>query len=140
MSRRMVSRRLSPLTSAIFVDFRRRKAMQVNLKALLDATEQVLVPFDLQIRVQPALHQHARSAQIDGLPDFLEDGLLGQHVALGVAHGTVKRLFSTPWAAPSSVLTTCSRLLRNTRSLPPCPRNQRGGSKSPSGTRPRRQV
>ena len=49
-------------------DLRRREAVQVNAEALLDAAEQVLVPLDLQIGMQAALHQHAGAAQIDASP------------------------------------------------------------------------
>src|SRR5262252_11170356 len=51
--------RIAQAQSADFSDIRhlrRRKAVQVNLKALLDAAEEVLVPLDLQVGMQAALH------------------------------------------------------------------------------------
>src|SRR6266851_2280166 len=43
-------------------NFRRRVAMQMDLgKAFLNPTQHFLVPIDLEIRMQPALHQHSRS-------------------------------------------------------------------------------
>ena len=59
--------------------------------ALLDAAEQILVPLDLEIGVQAALHQDAGAAQVEVSWIFCEDGFLGQNVALGVAHGPVER-------------------------------------------------
>ena len=60
-------------------------------EALLDAAEEVLVPLDLEVGVQAALHQHAGAAQVERLLDLLEDRLLGQNVPFGVAHGPVER-------------------------------------------------
>jgi hypothetical protein len=70
--------------------FRRGQAVQVDGVALLDAAEQVFIPLDLEIGMQPALHQHARAAQVERLLDFREDGFLRQNVAFGVAHGPVE--------------------------------------------------
>ncbi len=64
--------------------------MQVNGEALLDGAQQVFVPFDLQVRMQAALHQHARPAQVQGLLDFGENGFVTVNVAFGMAHGPVK--------------------------------------------------
>ena len=51
---------------AVFGDgenFRSGVAVQVNLgKALLDPAHHLLMPFDLQVRMQASLHQHARAA------------------------------------------------------------------------------
>ena len=69
---------------------RRGEAVQMDGEALLDAAEEVFVPFDLEIGVQAALHEHAGAAQVEGLLDLVEDGLLRQHVAFGVAHGAVE--------------------------------------------------
>src|SRR5208282_2750225 len=55
----------------------------MNLREpLLDSSEHLLVPVNLQIRMQPALHQYARAAQLDRLTDFFVDGLKIQDVAL----------------------------------------------------------
>ena len=45
-------------------NLRRGKAMQVNVKALLDGPQQIFVPLDLQIGMQAALHQDARTTQV----------------------------------------------------------------------------
>jgi hypothetical protein len=64
--------------------------VQVNREALLDRAEQILIPLDFQIRMQAALHEHARAAQLDGFLDLLIDHLVRQEVTFGVAHGPVK--------------------------------------------------
>ena len=46
--------------------------MQMDFrKALLDATQHLLVPVNFQIRMQAALHQHAGAAELDGLANLL---------------------------------------------------------------------
>src|SRR5258708_25254189 len=46
--------------------------MQPDLgKPLLDALEQSLKPFDLEIGVQAALHEHASAAHLHGFGNFL---------------------------------------------------------------------
>src|SRR5215469_4830031 len=53
-------------------DFRRRVAVQVNFrKALLDATQHLLVPVDFQVRMEASLHQYARAAKLDGLANLV---------------------------------------------------------------------
>src|ERR1700736_4110228 len=59
-------------------------------KTILDRAQEILVPFDTELGMEAALHEDAGTAQLDGLPDFVEDHFLRMHVALGVAHGTVK--------------------------------------------------
>src|SRR6266571_7666348 len=49
-------------------------------KALLDAAQHLLIPLNLQVRMQTALHQHAGAAQLHGLADFLIDRYHLQHV------------------------------------------------------------
>ncbi len=66
------------------------EAVQVDAKALLDAAEQIFVPLDPEVGMQPALHENAGAAEIDGLLNFLVNGLVGQDVAFGVAHGPVE--------------------------------------------------
>src|SRR6516162_7069039 len=51
-------------------------------EALLDAAQHLFIPFNLQIGVQPALHQYAGATQLDRLPDLLVDGLEIQNIAL----------------------------------------------------------
>ena len=70
---------------AVFGDgqnFRRGEAMEPDPgEALLDAREEPLEPFDFEVRVDAALHQHAGTAHLLGLCDFLADGLEVEDVA-----------------------------------------------------------
>ena len=66
-------------------DFGSGEAMQVDRETLLDAAEEVLIPLDLEIGMQAALHQDAGAAEVERLLDFLEDGFLGENIAFGVA-------------------------------------------------------
>src|ERR1700722_6410165 len=59
-------------------------------KAILDGSQQVFIPFNLQVGVQAALHQNTGTAQIDGFLNLVEDHILRMHVAFLVAHGTVE--------------------------------------------------
>ena len=81
-----------------------REAMAPDIEALLDRAQQILIPFDIQVRVQAALHQDAGAAQVDGLLDFLEDDFLRMHVAFGVAHGPVKRAKAAIFGAEIGVV------------------------------------
>src|SRR6266550_7484540 len=69
--------------------------MQMHLReALPYAAQHPLVPLDLQIWMQPALHQYARSAKFDRFPDLFVDGVEFKDVAFlggGSLQGTVKR-------------------------------------------------
>ena len=54
------------------MDLGRAEAVDVDLREMrLDVAEQFLVPLERELGVQPALHQHARTAQID--PDALHE-------------------------------------------------------------------
>ncbi len=65
-------------------DLRRGKAMQPHLrKALLDAAHQRFVPLQLQVWMQPALHQDAGAAELDRLADLFVDRLVIERVTLG---------------------------------------------------------
>ena len=56
--------------------------MQMDLReTLLDAAEHALEPVDLQIRMQPALHEHARAAHFHGLANLFVNGVEIQDVA-----------------------------------------------------------
>src|SRR5882672_4598492 len=70
---------------AVFGDgenFRRGIAMQMNpWKALLDAAEQLLVPFDFEIGMESTLHQHARAAEFYRLLNLVVDGFEIENVA-----------------------------------------------------------
>src|SRR5262249_36645703 len=73
-------------------DLGRRETVQMNprAEALLDRAQQILVPFDLQIRMQAALHQDARAAKVESLLDLPEDCFMREDVAFLVAHRTVE--------------------------------------------------
>src|SRR5882762_5896320 len=77
--------RIAHAESAVFSDrqnLRRGIAMQVNFwKALLDAAEHLLVPFDLEVGVEAALHQYAGAAEFYGLLDFVVDRVEIKNVA-----------------------------------------------------------
>ena len=59
-------------------------------ETIFDRLQQILVPLDLQVGMQAALHQNTRTAQIDGLLNLVEDHVLGVHIAFFVAHGPVE--------------------------------------------------
>ena len=60
-------------------------------KFLLDRAQHVFVKLDAQVRMQAALHQHARAAQLDHLLDFFVNGFQRQDVAVFRAQRPVKR-------------------------------------------------
>src|SRR5579872_2330437 len=64
--------------------------MNARPEALLDRREQILIPLDLEVRVQAALHQYARPAQVERFLNFTEDGFVRENVALGVAHWPIE--------------------------------------------------
>src|ERR1700747_1175111 len=58
-------------------------AMQMNLrKALADATQHLLMPLDLEIRMQSTLHQNACAAEFDRLANLVVNRLEIEKVAL----------------------------------------------------------
>ena len=54
-------------------------------KRCFHAAKKFFVPFDLQVRMQTALHQHAGAADLDRLADLLVDGLEIVDVTFGAA-------------------------------------------------------
>ena len=75
--------------------------MQVDFReALLDATEELLEPVDLQVGVQPTLHQNAGTAIFHGFADLVVDGVEVEDVSLG-GHLALER---TVEGAESAVL------------------------------------
>src|SRR5262249_31162218 len=69
------------------------KAVQMNFwKTLLDAAHHLFIPLDLQIRMQPALHQHAGAADLHGLANLLVDRVKVQHIALGASRTFDRRV------------------------------------------------
>ena len=69
------------------LDLRRRERVQVDLVALLDRAEEILVVVDPEVGVVAALHQHAGAADRERLLDLLEDDRLRQQVALVAVAG-----------------------------------------------------
>src|SRR5262245_59236261 len=59
-------------------------------KTLLDAAHHLFIPLDLQIRMQPALHQYPGAADLHRLANLFVDRVKIQHIALG-ASGTFDR-------------------------------------------------
>ena len=56
------------------VDFRRRKAMQLKIRVLLvQCGKQLLIPLDVEVRMQSTLHQHSGTAKFDGFIDPAAD-------------------------------------------------------------------
>src|SRR5436305_11060463 len=64
--------------------------MAPDVMIRLDGAKQFLVPLDLQIRVEPTLHQNSSASQVDGLLDFLQDDFLRKDVTLLMAHGPIE--------------------------------------------------
>src|SRR5207302_841346 len=63
-------------------NFRSGIAVEVDFrKALFDSAQHALVPVDLEIGMQAALHQHAGAAELDGFADFLVDSVEIEDVA-----------------------------------------------------------
>ncbi len=56
------------------------EAVQVDGEPGLDGPKQVLIPIDLQIGVQTALHKDAGTPNVDGFLDLLEDDFPRQNV------------------------------------------------------------
>ena len=71
-------------------DLGRGEAMQMNREPLLDRAEKILVPLDLEVRMQSALHQHAGAAQIERLLNLFEDRFLGKDVAFVMPHRPIE--------------------------------------------------
>src|ERR1700730_13955161 len=63
-------------------DLRCRIAVQMNFrKTLLDAAQHLLMPVNLEIRMQASLHQYSGASEFDGFADLLVDGLEIQDVS-----------------------------------------------------------
>src|SRR5450432_558993 len=76
-------------------NLRRGVAVQMDFReALSDPAQHALVPVDLQVGMQAALHQHAGAAEFDGLADLFVNGVEVEDVSLfgrGAFQRTVKR-------------------------------------------------
>ena len=74
------------------VDLRRTEPVHVDPREVaLDVVEQLFIPLELQMRMQPALHQDLVAAQRDRLADLLEQDVAVEHIRLGVVDLAVKR-------------------------------------------------
>ncbi len=69
------------------LDLRRRERVQVDLVALLDAPEEILVVVEREIGMVPALHEQAGPAERERLLDLLVDDRLREQVALAPIAG-----------------------------------------------------
>jgi len=61
--------------------------MAPDVELRFNGAQQIFIPFDLEIRMQTALEQNARAAQIERLLNFLEDRFMGQDVPFLVPMG-----------------------------------------------------
>ena len=67
------------------VKLRGAEAVDIDLgKVGLDVVEQLLVPLELEVGMQPALHQDLVAAQRNRLADLLEQHVAVEHVGVGV--------------------------------------------------------
>src|SRR5580658_5862561 len=69
---------------------RRRSIVSRRDRPLTSAMLKIFVPFDLQVRVQAALEEHARAAEIERFLDLVEDDFAGQDVAFFMAERPVE--------------------------------------------------
>ncbi len=56
----------------------------------MECREQILVPLDIKIRMQPALHQHAGAAEIDRFVDAFTNLLDRMHISVRLSWPSVK--------------------------------------------------
>src|SRR5262245_3108690 len=59
--------------------------MAMNAESILYAREQPLIVIDLQVRMNAALHQNARSAELDRFLDLLVDDIIRKNVGFRIA-------------------------------------------------------
>src|SRR5580693_8341296 len=71
-------------------DLGRGEAVAPDVEFDFDGAKEVFIPFDLEVRVQAALEEDARAAEVDGLLDLVEDDFARENVAFLAAHGTVE--------------------------------------------------
>ena len=89
-------------------DLWRRKTVQMDTVARFELSEEVGVPLEGEIRVQPSLHQNTASTELDGLFDLAVDILVAQHVALVVTRRSVERAEITDARADVRVVDVAS--------------------------------
>jgi hypothetical protein len=66
--------------------------------------EEVLVPLDFEIRVETALHENSSSAELNRLPDFLENHFMRKDIAFLTLGGTVEITKTTVFGAEVRVV------------------------------------
>ena len=70
----------------------RRKTVKLKFRIFcVQRAQQLLVPLDIKIRMQAALHQHAGAAESDRLVDPFADLVDRMHVRVGLARPAIKR-------------------------------------------------
>lgn len=73
-------------------DFRRAERVQVHAgEPRLQVAEQLFVPFELQRRVHPALHENLVAAERDGFFDLLVEFFARENVGVGIGRLAVER-------------------------------------------------
>ena len=61
--------------------FRRAEPVNVHLRKMtFDVPQQILVPFQVELRMQAPLHQNLVAAEVDCLLDFVQQFPARQHV------------------------------------------------------------
>ena len=74
------------------VNLWRREAVQLKARILrAQGAQQIFVPLDAKVRVQSALHQHARATQRDRLVNLLANFVERAHVSIGRAGPPIER-------------------------------------------------
>src|SRR5205085_11003970 len=69
----------------------RREAMELEVRvARVERAQKVFVPLDAEVRVEPALHEHAGAAEREGLVDALADVFERADVRVGLARPPVE--------------------------------------------------
>jgi hypothetical protein len=82
-----------------------RKAMELKRWILrVQRAQQVFIPIDAEIRMQPALHQDARAAQRDCLVDFLANLFDRAYISVGRARAAIKRAEGANYVADIRVV------------------------------------
>ena len=74
------------------VNLGRREAVQLKARILrAERPQQIFIPLDAEIRMQPALHQNAGAAQRDCLVNLCANFVERAHVSVGRARPPVER-------------------------------------------------
>ena len=65
--------------------------MAPDIELRLDRPQQIFIPLDLQIRMQPALKQNPGPAQINRFLNLVEDNFARKHITFRMPHGPIER-------------------------------------------------